>query len=257
MHQAQAILADPKLLKALQQLVHQAGEAIMQVYQTADFGIETKKDDSPVTKADLDAHYLLVDGLAKLTPHIAIVSEEDPASQIVPQTHNCYWLIDPLDGTKEFINRNGQFTVNLALIEDNAPSFGFVSTPIDQTVYWGGKHLGAWRWRDDSIEPLQTQAHQLPKRVVASKSHLNDATRDFITNLGPTTLVQAGSSLKLLRIAEGEADVYPRLAPTCEWDTAAAQAVLEGAGGKVTQVDGSPMRYGKTDVLNPHFVASS
>ena len=145
MHQAQVILADPKLLKVLQKLVHQAGEAIMQVYQTADFGIETKKDDSPVTKADLDAHYLLVDGLAKLTPHIAIVSEEDPASQIVPQTHNCYWLIDPLDGTKEFINRNGQFTVNLALIEDNAPSFGFVSTPIDQTLYWGGKQLGACR----------------------------------------------------------------------------------------------------------------
>ena len=257
MHQAQAILADPKLLKALQQLVHQAGEAIMQVYQTADFGIETKKDDSPVTKADLDAHYLLVDGLAKLTPHIAIVSEEDPASQIVPQTHNCYWLIDPLDGTKEFINRNGQFTVNLALIEDNASSFGFVSTPIDQTLYWGGKHLGTWRLRDDSIEQLQTQAHQSPKRVVASKSHLNDATRDFITNLGPTTLVQAGSSLKLLRIAEGEADIYPRLAPTCEWDTAAAQAVLEGAGGKVTQVDGSPMEYGKDNILNPSFVASS
>ncbi|MDC1350606.1 3'(2'),5'-bisphosphate nucleotidase CysQ [Oceanospirillaceae bacterium] len=257
MHQAQAILADPKLLKALQQLVHQAGEAIMQVYQTADFGIETKKDDSPVTKADLDAHYLLVNGLAKLTPHIAIVSEEDPASQIVPQTHNCYWLIDPLDGTKEFISRNGQFTVNLALIEDNAPSFGFVSTPIDQTLYWGGKHLGAWRWRDDSIEPLQIQVHQSPKRVVASKSHLNDATRDFITNLGPTTLVQAGSSLKLLRIAEGEADIYPRLAPTCEWDTAAAQAVLEGAGGKVTQVDGSPMKYGKEDILNPYFVATN
>jgi 3'(2'), 5'-bisphosphate nucleotidase len=257
MHQAQAILADPKLLKALQQLVHQAGEAIMQVYQTADFGIETKKDDSPVTKADLDAHYLIVDSLAKLTPHIAIVSEEDPASQIVPQTHNCYWLIDPLDGTKEFINRNGQFTVNLALIEDNAPSFGFVSTPIDQTLYWGGKHLGAWRLRDNSIEPLQTQTQQSPQRVVASKSHLNQATRDFIANLGHTTLVQAGSSLKLLRIAEGEADIYPRLAPTCEWDTAAAQAVLEGAGGKVTQIDGSPMEYGKANILNPHFVASS
>ena len=257
MHQAQAILADPKLLKALQQLVHQAGEAIMQVYQTADFDIETKKDDSPVTKADLDAHYLLVDGLAKLTPNIAIVSEEDPASQIVPQTHNCYWLIDPLDGTKEFINRNGQFTVNLALIEDNVPSFGFVSTPIDQTLYWGGQHLGAWRLRDNALEPLQTQAHQSPKRVVASKSHLNQATLDFIANLGDTTLVQAGSSLKLLRIAEGEADIYPRLAPTCEWDTAAAQAVLEGAGGKVTQVDGSAMQYGKANILNPHFVASS
>ena len=257
MHQAKAILADPKLLKALQQLVHQAGEAIMQVYQTTDFGIETKKDDSPVTKADLDAHYLLVDGLAKLTPHIAIVSEEDPKSQIVPQTHNCYWLIDPLDGTKEFINRNGQFTVNLALIEDNAPSFGFVSTPIDQTLYWGGKHVGAWRLRDNTLEQLHTQASKTPMRVVASRSHLNEATRNFIANLGDTALIQAGSSLKLLRIAEGEADIYPRLAPTCEWDTAAAQAVLEGAGGKVTQVDGSPIRYGKTDILNPHFVASS
>ena len=162
-----------------------------------------------------------------------------------------------MDGTKEFINRNGQFTVNLALIEGNAPSFGFVSTPIDQTLYWGSKQLGAWRLRDDSIEPLKTQAQQSPKRVVASKSHLNDANHDFITNLGPATRVQAGSSLKLLRIAEGEADIYPRLAPTCEWDTATAQAVSEGAGGKVTQVDGSPMEYGKANILNPHFVASS
>tara|TARA_B110000967_G_C18756670_1_gene495679 strand:+ start:52 stop:825 length:774 start_codon:yes stop_codon:yes gene_type:complete len=257
MQQAKAILANTTLLKALQLLVHQAGEAIMQVYHTADFGIETKKDDSPVTKADLDAHYLLIDGLSKLTPNIAIVSEEDPASQAVPQEHNCYWLIDPLDGTKEFINRNGQFTVNLALIETNIPSFGLVSTPIDQTLYWGGQHLGAWRLRDNTLEQLHIQTCQVPMRVVASKSHLNEATRNFIASLGDTTLVQAGSSLKLLRIAEGEADIYPRLAPTCEWDTAAAQAVLEGAGGKVTQVDGSPMEYGKTDILNPHFVASS
>ena len=257
MQQAKAILANTALLKALQLLVHQAGEAIMQVYHTDDFGIETKKDDSPVTKADLDAHYLLIDGLAKLTPNIAIVSEEDPASQAVPQEHNCYWLIDPLDGTKEFINRNGQFTVNLALIENNIPSFGLVSTPIDQTLYWGGKNLGAWRLRDNTLEQLHIQACHVPMRVVASNSHLNEATHDFITSLGETTLVQAGSSLKLLRIAEGEADIYPRLAPTCEWDTAAAQAVLEGAGGKVTQVDGSPMKYGKTDILNPHFVASS
>jgi len=257
MQQAKAILADATLLKALQLLVHQAGEAIMQVYQTADFGIETKKDDSPVTKADLDAHYCLIDGLAKLTPHITIVSEEDPASHVIPQTHNCYWLIDPLDGTKEFINRNGQFTVNLALVEDNVPSFGFVSTPIDQTLYWGGQHLGAWRLRDNTLKSLYSQPCQTPMRVVASKSHLNQATCDFIANLGDTTLVQAGSSLKLLRIAEGEADIYPRLAPTCEWDTAAAQAVLEGAGGKVTQVDSSPMVYGKANILNPHFVASS
>jgi len=257
MQQANAILADAALLKALQLLVHQAGEAIMQVYQTADFGVETKNDDSPVTKADLDAHYLLIGGLSQLTPHIAIVSEEDPASLAVPQQNSCYWLIDPLDGTKEFINRNGEFTVNLALIEANCPSFGFVSTPVDKTLYWGGKQLGSWRLRDSSLEQLQTQTSQNPIRVVASKSHLNEATRDFITNLGNTQLIQAGSSLKLLRIAEGAADIYPRLAPTSEWDTAAAQAVLEGAGGKVTKVDGSPMEYGKADILNPHFVASS
>jgi len=257
MQQAKAILADATLLKALQLLVHRAGEAIMQVYQTADFGVETKKDDSPVTKADLDAHYVLIGGLSQLTPHIAIVSEEDPASLAVPQQNSCYWLIDPLDGTKEFINRNGEFTVNLALIEDNRPTFGFVSTPVDKTLYWGGKQLGSWRLRDSSLEQLQTQTSHNPIRVVASKSHLNEATRDFITNLGNTQLIQAGSSLKLLRIAEGTADIYPRLAPTSEWDTAAAQAVLEGAGGKVTKVDGSPMKYGKTDILNPHFVARS
>jgi 3'(2'), 5'-bisphosphate nucleotidase len=257
MQQAKAILADATLLKALQLLIHQAGEAIMQVYETADFGVETKKDDSPVTKADLDAHYVLVGGLAQLTPHIAIVSEEDPAYLEVPQQNNRYWLIDPLDGTKEFINRNGEFTVNLALIEDNSPSLGFVSTPVDKTLYWGGKQLGSWRLRDNSLEPLQTQASHNPIRVVASKSHLNEATRDFITNLGDTQLIQAGSSLKLLRIAEGSADIYPRLTPTSEWDTAAAQAVLEGAGGKVTKVDGCPIEYGKADILNPHFVASN
>ncbi len=257
MKQAKAILADPTLLKALELLIHQAGEAIMQVYQTADFGVKTKNDDSPVTKADLDAHNVLVEGLAQLTPHIAIVSEEDPASLEVPLHNHCYWLIDPLDGTKEFINRNGEFTVNLALIEDKRPSLGFVSTPVDQTLYWGGKQLGAWRLRNKALEPLSTQASHNPIRVVASKSHLNEDTRDFITALGDTQLIQAGSSLKLLRIAEGLADIYPRLAPTCEWDIAAAQAVLEGAGGQVTKVDGSPMEYGKADILNPHFVARS
>ncbi|HCH23430.1 MAG TPA: 3'(2'),5'-bisphosphate nucleotidase [Oceanospirillaceae bacterium] len=247
-------MADEGLLQALQQLVHRAGEAIMEVYQTADFGVETKQDDSPVTKADLAAHYILADGLAKLTPHIAIVSEEDPASLAVPREHTCYWLIDPLDGTKEFINRNGQFTVNLALIENHRPSFGLVSTPVDQTLYWGGKDLGCWRLKDGELIQLRTQPTADPIRVVASKSHLNDETKAFIDNLGNTQLVQAGSSLKLLRIAEGEADIYPRMAPTCEWDTAAAQAVLEGAGGAVIQADGSAMLYGKDNILNPHFI---
>ena len=255
MQQAQAILNNQALLQNLQQLVLQAGEAIMQVYAQADFGVEQKQDDSPVTQADLAAHYVLVDGLARLTPDIAIVSEEDPESLTVPRQHSCYWLIDPLDGTKEFINRNGQFTVNLALIENHRPSFGLVSTPVDQTLYWGGQGLGCWRLKDNALTQLQVQPNHQPVKVVASKSHLNDATREFITNLGETELVQAGSSLKLLRIAEGKADVYPRMAPTCEWDTAAAQAVLEGAGGSVTQADGSLMMYDKEDILNPHFIA--
>jgi len=236
MQQAQEILGNEDLLHGLQQLVLQAGQAIMQVYGQADFGVEQKKDDSPVTQADLAAHYVLVDGLAKLTPNIAIVSEEDPASLEVPRQHSCYWLIDPLDGTKEFINRNGQFTVNLALIEHNRPSFGLVSTPVDQVLYWGGKNLGCWRANDGQIDLLRTQPSANPMRVVA---------------------VQAGSSLKFLRIAEGEADIYPRMAPTCEWDTGAAQAILEGAGGSVTQANGKAMKYGKQDILNPHFIAKN
>ncbi|MCP4789234.1 MAG: 3'(2'),5'-bisphosphate nucleotidase CysQ [Gammaproteobacteria bacterium] len=255
MQRAQSILSDEALLRDLQQLVLQAGQAIMEVYSGADFGIEQKQDDSPVTKADLAAHHVLVAGLATLTPDIAIVSEEDAKSLQVPAKHHCYWLIDPLDGTKEFINRNGQFTVNLALIENHRPSFGLVSTPVDQTLYWGGREFGCWRALDGQVSTLQTQPRAKPVRVVASKSHLNEATNAFISSLGETEIVQAGSSLKFLRIAEGQADIYPRLAPTCEWDTAAAQAILEGAGGSVTQVSGEPLAYGKADILNPHFIA--
>jgi len=184
------------------------------------------------------------------------VSEEDSLSLTVPSQHDCYWLIDPLDGTKEFIQRNGQFTVNLALIENQRPSLGIVSTPVDQTLYWGGKNLGAWRALDGQIASIKTRVEPAqPTIVVASKSHLNAATANFIAELGNTELIQAGSSLKFLRIAEGKAHIYPRLAPTCEWDTAAAQAILEGAGGAVLQISGEPMQYGKKDILNPHFIA--
>lgn len=257
MNQAHNINNNAALLANLKQLVLQAGEAIMQVYGGDDFGVQTKGDDSPVTKADLVAHHVLVDGLTELTPDIPIVSEEDKDSLAVPRSSNCYWLIDPLDGTKEFINRNGQFTVNLALIEYNLPSYGFVSTPVDQTIYWGGKGIGCWRERDSQITQLTCQPTANPIRVVASKSHLNDDTKAFIDALGDTKLVQAGSSLKFVRIAEGEADIYPRMAPTCEWDTGAAQAVLEGAGGSVTLTSGEAMQYGKEEILNPYFVAKT
>jgi 3'(2'), 5'-bisphosphate nucleotidase len=201
-----------------------------------------------------------VDGLKSLTPNIPVVSEEDSSSLDVPKTNSTYWLIDPLDGTKEFIKHNDEFTSNLALIENNTPALGLVGVPAVDALYVGGTTMPATRQvRNGNIEPI----HHRPStngviRVVASKSHLNEETQAFINSIeSEVELVQAGSSLKFLKIATGEADIYPRLAPTCEWDTAAAQAVLEGAGGKVTQADGTAMHYGKDEILNPHFIASA
>lgn len=167
-------------------------------------------------------------------------------------------MIDPLDRTKEFISLNGEFTCNLALISDQLPVYGWVSVPVQNLLYHGGLGRGAVRVNRSSSNgvSIQCKPQTEPTRVVASKSHLNAETATFIENIeGTTELVQAGSSLKFLKIAEGAADLYPRLAPTCEWDTAAAHAVLEGAGGTVTQPGGTPLRYGKAEMLNPHFVA--
>jgi 3'(2'), 5'-bisphosphate nucleotidase len=245
--------------QALTKLMWEASDAILAIYESSDFGITTKNDESPVTKADLAAHHVLVTGLSALTPDIPIVSEEDPDSLKIPETHSPYWLIDPLDGTKEFIRRNGEFTCNLALIDSNRTIYGWVSVPVLGLLYHGGQGHGAQRLdRDGSSTDIRCTKQAPSTRVVASKSHLNPETEAFITAIEtPVTLIQAGSSLKFLRIAEGAADLYPRLAPTSEWDTAAAQAVLEGAGGSVTQLDGSPVIYGKSDILNPHFVAQA
>jgi 3'(2'), 5'-bisphosphate nucleotidase len=259
MLQAQKIVTNSTLLAELVQLTNDAGDAILEIYHSDDFGIGSKADASPVTAADLAAHHFLMAGLKRLTPHIPVVSEEDADSLKIPHYNACYWLIDPLDGTKEFISKNGEFTVNLALIEEHKTSFGLVGVPVANTVYWGGNTLGAFKQLQSDpspASPIKCIAAQNPIRVLASKSHLNDATKNLIGTLGPVTLVQAGSSLKFIRIAEGLADYYPRLAPTCEWDTAAAQAVLEGAGGSVKQVSGETMMYGKSDILNPFFVAS-
>jgi 3'(2'), 5'-bisphosphate nucleotidase len=169
-----------------------------------------------------------------------------------------FWLVDPLDGTKEFIARNDEFTVNIALIEDGRCTLGVIYAPAIDSLYWGGAGLGAFRCTGAQTVAIKVSAAKPGEtcRVVASKSHLNEATQTMIERLGDVSLVQAGSSLKFCRVAEGEADIYPRLAPTCEWDTAAAQAVLEGAGGVVLDLQGSPLRYGKPDVLNPSFIAT-
>ena len=256
---ARRIWDDMVMREALVELMRDAGEAIMQVYESDDVGVETKGDDSPVTKADLAAHQILVDGLALLTPDLPVMSEEDPESLSIPRQHSAYWLIDPLDGTKEFIKRNGEFTCNLALIEDHRARLGFVGVPADGQVYAGGESLGAFLISSEgSSKPITCGQPSNPLRIVASKSHLSPETQIYFDQLESSyELVSIGSSLKFLLIAEGKADLYPRMGPTCEWDTAAAQAVLEGAGGSVRSVDNDEIVYGKADVFNPWFIGST
>lgn len=224
---------------------------------TEEIDFQQKADQSPVTRADLSAHDVLVQRLKLLTASCPIVSEEDETSHSYRDDKNRFWLIDPLDGTREFINRNDEFTVNVALIEEGRSVLGTVYAPAMDCMYWGGPDLGAFKKMESGIQMIRVSPGKFKGicRVVASRSHLDAGTQAFIDRLGKIMLLQVGSSLKFCRVAEGMADIYPRLAPTSEWDTAAAQAILEGAGGKVVDLDERTLRYGKPGVLNPAFIA--
>ena len=250
-------MSDSALLPDLVAIADSASEAVMAIYRT-DFAVEYKSDQSPLTAADLASHRIIIAGLHRLTPDTPILSEESEADDWGARRHwSRFWLVDPIDGTKEFTQRTGEFTVNIALIERGEPVLGVVTAPALNEAFWGYRSEGAFkRDRAGHVHRIQVAQPPASTRVVASKSHLNPETRAFIEKLGPHTLIQAGSSLKLCRIAEGRADLYPRLGPTCEWDTGAGHAVLVAAGGRVQTLDGEPMRYGKEDVLNPHFIAS-
>ncbi|WP_260674660.1 3'(2'),5'-bisphosphate nucleotidase CysQ [Comamonas aquatica] len=245
-------------MKQLLPIACAAGDAIMAIYRRGSAEVRHKVDASPVTEADLAAHRVLATHLPYLLSGCPVVSEEDSSSLVYRRNAERFWLIDPLDGTKEFIARNGEFTVNIALIEEGRCTLGVVYAPAIDALYWGGAGLGAFRCMGGQTDAIKVEAAIAGRacRVVASKSHLNEATQVLIDRMGVVSLVQAGSSLKFCRVAEGEADIYPRLAPTCEWDTAAAQAVLEGAGGVVVDLQGVPLQYGKPDVLNPSFIAT-
>ena len=220
--------------------------------------VQAKSDASPLTEADLAAHHALVAGLTELPGGVAIVSEEDEASLVHRLPRGDFWLIDPLDGTKEFIARNGEFTVNVALVRDGEPVLGVVHAPVIDEMFVGVRGAGAFRERHGVREAIRVASRgERPLRVVASRSHMTDATRAYLDRLGSHTLVQAGSSLKFCRVAEGAADAYPRIGPTAEWDTAAAQAVVEAAGGVVHDLAGKPLRYGKPVNRNEGFVASA
>ncbi len=253
------------LLAPVSAIARQAGAAILEVYRRADHAVQRKDDDSPLTAADLASHRLIVDALQALTPDVPVLSEE---SASVPwlerRAWTRYWLVDPLDGTKEFIRRNGEFTVNIALIEQGVPVLGVVYVPVLDLLYRGARELGAWKESGGDCVHIQTapvDSGQQTLRVVASRHHRGadlDAWLDGIRQHFPALeLVSMGSSLKICLVAEGRADIYPRFAPTAEWDTAAAQAVLEAAGGRlVDSTEQQPYRYNrKEDLLNPFFFA--
>ena len=246
-----------ELIEPIVALAREAGDAILEVYAT-DFDVQSKNDESPLTQADLASHRRIVGGLAALTPELPIISEEAglpdfDERRLWPR----YWLIDPLDGTKEFVNRNGEFTVNIALIDAGRPVFGVVHVPVQGKTYVGCEDHGAEvRVGDNAPQPIGVSSKSAsPVRVVGSRSHRGVSLDAFIDRLGDCELVPMGSSLKFCVVAEGNADVYPRLGPTSEWDTAAAQAVVEQAGGSVLTLNGKSMKYNqKEDILNPHFM---
>ena len=237
-------------------LAQEAGRAILEVY-SSDFEVQSKEDDSPLTQADLASHHCIVRGLEALTPGVPIISEESglPEYEVRSQWDR-YWLIDPLDGTKEFVNRNDEFTVNIALIDNQKSVFGVVYVPVQDKTYLGCESYGAeLRHADGSVESIAISAASAqPARVIGSRSHRGASLDAYLENLGEYDMISMGSSLKFCVIAEGDADLYPRLGLTSEWDTAAAQAVVEQAGGQVVTLDGKPMKYNtKADILNPFF----
>lgn len=258
---------DQKLMTAVVDIARRAGQEIMQVYaRGAGIDVSLKADDSPLTEADTRANDLIMQALQTLTPNIPILSEESATIAWQERQHwSCYWLVDPLDGTKEFISRNGEFTVNIALVREGEPVLGVVLVPVTGCCYFGLDGAGAWR--QDQQEPAvrinsgawpaADQHHIL--RVVASRRNGGEALAQMLTKLethySRIELLNMGSSLKICLLAEGKADLYARLAPTCEWDTAAAHAILRAAGGEIYQPDFSTLRYNKENLLNPHFIA--
>ncbi len=236
-------------------LCREAGAAIMQVYNT-DFEARAKADDSPVTEADLAADRIIVAALETAFPDVAVVTEERAASH-EGERPDQFFLIDPLDGTKEFVKRGGDFTVNIALIENGVPVRGYVYAPVPDRMFWTADDGKAMLQEGNAAPRHITVAKpdNSALRVVATKSHKNPETEEYISRYQVSDYKSAGSSLKFCLIATGEADLYPRLGPTMEWDTGAGDAVLRAAGGFVERMEGGPLLYGKSDLYNPHFVA--
>lgn len=251
----------PALLDALVALAEAGGDIVWRHF-VAGCAAETKADASPVTIADREAEAVILAGLARVAPGVPIVAEEEAAAGRMPDVDGAFFLVDPLDGTKEFIKRGDDFTVNIALVEGGAPTMGVVYAPARDTLYWGEVGVGAWtatRAPGGTRGPARAIAVRActgAACAVASKSHAMPGLDDWLAAGGITDRVSVGSSLKFVLVASGEADVYPRTGPTMEWDTAAGDAVLRAAGGRTLDPDGAPFRYGKPGFRNTGFVAT-
>ncbi|HET7708479.1 MAG TPA: 3'(2'),5'-bisphosphate nucleotidase CysQ [Sphingomicrobium sp.] len=245
-----------QLLGHLADAAREAGEAILAIVRRG-FDVEAKRDSSPVTEADRAAELIILAALARAAPGVPVIAEEEVAAGRIPAHGDTYFLVDPLDGTREFVRGGSDYTVNIGLIVDGSPALGVVFAPATKRLHGG--ILGAGAWVDDGSRrsPIRTRGRAATVVAVASKSHLTQSTVEYLeAAVGACDHVSVGSSLKFCIVAEGQADLYPRLSPTSEWDTAAGHAVLLAAGGRVDGTDGCPLAYGKTAFLNRGFVAT-
>ena len=251
--QSHLIELDQTLLDHVKIIAEEAGQAILQIYHQDDFELQTKSDHSPLTQADLASHDIITKALKKLTPKIPIMSEEGEQLEGDVET---FWCVDPLDGTKEFIKRNGEFTVNIALIEHHQPVLGVIHIPVSNETFMAAKGAGAKKIKDHQIQPLSKQQNltRQPPIFAISRSHLDQQTQDFIQQHKAETIA-AGSSLKLTMLAEGLVDAYPRFGPTSLWDMAAGHAILKETGGEIYTLDDQPLVYNMNKILNPDLIA--
>jgi len=246
-----------ELLDALAEAAREAGEAILTVVRRG-FEVEAKHDQSPVTEADRAAELVILAALARAAPGVPVIAEEEVAAGRIPAHDDTYFLVDPLDGTKEFVRGGDDYTVNIGLIEHGVPRVGIVFAPAAGILHGGSAAEGAWVDEGAGRRPIRTRPRGEQVTAVASKSHLNQATIDYLeAAVGTCGYISVGSSLKFCIVAEGKADIYPRASPTSEWDTAAGHAILLAAGGVVDGPDGGPLRYGKRAFLNRAFVATA
>jgi 3'(2'), 5'-bisphosphate nucleotidase len=248
---------DEALVSAVADVAREAGRATLKFYGGA-LSIDRKGDDSPLTAADKASHTLLLEALRRLTPGVPVLSEESSETEVAERRQwDTFWLVDPLDGTKEFIKGTGEFTVNIALVSGSEPVMGVVHVPVTGVTYWGRKGAGAFMAHTGQAPvAIHTRPAKLERLViVASKDHAGPQVEALLKRLTTASTANMGSSLKFCLVAEGKADFYPRLAPTCEWDTGAAQCVLEAAGGAVTDTGGQRLAYNKEQLTNPSFLA--